>query len=199
MLGNVFARDRKFDEAIDEFSRIPETDSSYCKAQSSIGMALLQKHQLDEAIIHFKISIDANPAYADAYNRLGAAVAELGRTDEAIQYFHKALELSPYHAFSYANLGAAYDEKGEEDEALMYYNRSLDLAIMQISRYGARAKDTAANIDCRIGDLLLKNGRVAEAVDRYLEALNLEPGYELATQRLNKLRDTPHVNGGTVR
>src|SRR5262249_51431149 len=42
MLGNVYAREGKFDEAIQEFSKIPAADASYCKAQSSIGMALLQ-------------------------------------------------------------------------------------------------------------------------------------------------------------
>jgi len=200
MLGNDFAMEGNFDQAIAEFSKIPESDPSYCKAQSSVGMMLVQKGDLSEAVTHFKLAINASPQYSDAYNRLGAVLMEQGRTDEAIPYLQQALEFSPNHASACANLGAAYDQKGNLDLAMSYYSRALELTIPYLNSNGARqARGAAAQINCRIGDLLARSGRAAEAVDRYRDALRLDPACAPAAQRLSTLPDAAQPGSGTLR
>jgi Tfp pilus assembly protein PilF len=186
-LGAYLAIDGQFDKAIAELSRIPMTDPSYDRAQNALGMACLQAGRQREAMDHFKIAIAVNPKYGDVYNRLGATLMDLGQTDEAIPYFHKALELSPNHASAYANLGSAYEGKGELDQAMSYYSQALQVATEGMTSDKAGAKGMAAQLNYRMGDLLLKNGRTADAADRYQQALALDPGFDPARQRLNSV------------
>jgi len=187
---SIFATDLalngKIDEALAEFSKITPADGVYDKAQNAIGMIYVEKGQLDEAIKHFKAAIEYNPQYGDPCNRLGAALMDEGKIEEAIPFFRRALELSPTHASAWANVGAAFEAKGDLAQAMEYYGQALRATVGRVDTM-PEAVETAAKINYRMGDLLARTGRNAEARDRYLEALRFSPGYLPASKRLEQL------------
>jgi tetratricopeptide (TPR) repeat protein len=187
ILATDLALSGKLDEALAEFSKITTADLVYDKAQNTIGMIYVQKGQLDEAIKHFKSAIEYNPQYSDPCNRLGAALMDEGHIEEAIPFFRRALEISPTHASAWANLGAAFEAKGEPAQAMEYYSQALQATVGRVDTM-PEAVETAARINYRMGDLLARDGRTAEARDRYLEALRFSPGYGPAAKRLEQLR-----------
>jgi tetratricopeptide (TPR) repeat protein len=189
MLATDLILDGKPDEAIAEFSKITAADPVYDKAQNTMGMIFVQTGRFDEAISHFKTAIEFNPRYSDAYNRLGAVFLDEGKIDEAIPLFYKALEFSPNHPSAWANLGAAFEAKGDMARALDHYGRALQITVGRIEDANlAEALDVAARINFRMGDLLARNGKRTEAMDRYLEVLRYSPGDQAAAQRLKSLR-----------
>ena len=189
ILATDLAIDGRLDEAISEFSKITAADPVYDKAQNALGMVCVQKGKLDDAISHFKSAIAFNPQYADPYNRLGAALMDEGHIQEAIPFFRKALEYSPNHPSAWANLGAAFEASGDTAQAMDYYSQALQLTIRHLTGDSLpEAVETAAKINYRMGDLLARGGRTAEARDRYLESLKFSPGYRPAAERLEQLR-----------
>jgi predicted negative regulator of RcsB-dependent stress response len=70
-----------------------------------------------------------------------------------------------------------------------YYSQALQLTIRHLTGDSLpEAVETAAKINYRMGDLLARDGRTAEARDRYLESLKFSPGYRPAAERLEQLR-----------
>jgi len=177
-LGEALAEQGRLDEAAADFAKSIEANPLYSQAHHNLGMALVQRGKLDEAIEYFKRAIEINPDFYDAYNKLGAALASQGHGDEALAYFARALEINPAYASAYANLGSALEQQGRTDEAMANYLKALDLIA---------SPAFAAQIDCRVGNVLLKQGKTAEAAEYYRRALKSKPDYPPALQSLQKI------------
>jgi tetratricopeptide (TPR) repeat protein len=101
------------------------------------------------------------PANASALNYLGYLLAEEGRQlDEAIDLVRRALDLDPDNPAFLDSLGWAYFRQGDLDEAARY----LEPAAAQMP-------DSAEVLD-HLADLRLAQGRVAEAIDAWTQALD---------------------------
>ncbi|KFE65243.1 tetratricopeptide repeat protein [Hyalangium minutum] len=109
-----------------------------------------------------------------------------GQTQQALTLFKGLVAASPYDSVFHCNLAAAYVQAELYSEAMEEYSRAIQLNI--------------ANVDALAGrsELLLREGRVAEALNDLQAVLRLDPKAEReTTQRarttlvlLNKLADS---------
>lgn len=110
---------------------------------------------------------------AGTYDNRGVVLNIMSRTEEARADFNKAIELDPDLGDAYVNLGAMLIKQGRHEEALVQINTGIDLgmAFLHIGYYN-RA----------VAEQIL--GRYKEAYYDYKKALEIEPNFRLASERL---------------
>jgi tetratricopeptide (TPR) repeat protein len=86
-----------------------------------------------------------------------------GHTQAAIDIFKGLTAAVPYDSVFHCHLGAAYVQAERFQEGLEAYNRSLQLNLANVDALGGRS------------ELLLREGKVAEALADIQAALQLDP------------------------
>ncbi|WP_245767283.1 tetratricopeptide repeat protein [Stigmatella erecta] len=86
-----------------------------------------------------------------------------GNTQAAIDIFKGLTAAAPYDSVFHCHLGAAYVQAERFQEGLEAFNRSLQLNIANVDALGGRS------------ELLLREGKVAEALADIQAALQLDP------------------------
>jgi tetratricopeptide (TPR) repeat protein len=110
---------------------------------------------------------------AGTYDNRGVILDMLGRTEEAAADFNQSIALDSTLGDPYVNLGAMLIKKGQHEEALNHINKGIDLgmAFIHIGYY-----------DRAVAEQML--GRFKEAYYDYKKALELEPDFKMASDRL---------------
>ncbi|MBN1967704.1 MAG: tetratricopeptide repeat protein, partial [Anaerolineae bacterium] len=161
----AYAQRRLYDEAIADYTRAIELDSSLKQAYNNRGIiyAALREYELAQADFSQAIALDGN--YILAYNNRAVIHAILGEYDQAIATLEQAIDLSgiddvladlrdperpadapypsydPDHAQAYALLGMVYSAR-----ALANYHAYLTL---RGSRSDARIQNAAGALESR--------------------------------------------------
>ena len=117
---------------------------------------------------------------AATYDNRGVILNRQGRSDAAGQDFARAIALQPDLGDAYINIGSILIKKQSYEEALLQINKGLQLGVSspQIGYY-----------DRALALQLL--GRFKEAYFDYKKALEIEPGFTLASDRLKDFVVTP--------
>jgi Flp pilus assembly protein TadD len=170
--------------------------AAYKRAMESVGSG-----QLESAIGGLEQAIRLYPQYVTALNDLGVVFMKLKRLDEAAVAFRKATEIDKRFFHPRMNLGMVLNKQGKYREALeileplygenhgmveirMAYGQALGGAgelpeAEKIYRSTLEAKTlsttTRANIYFRLGVILNREGRFADAVVEFNRALALDP------------------------
>ncbi|HKQ45482.1 MAG TPA: tetratricopeptide repeat protein [Rhizomicrobium sp.] len=110
---------------------------------------------------------------AGTYDNRGVILDMLGRTDEAEADFNMAISLDPTLGDPYVNLGASLIKKGRYEEALVQINKGIELGVAY-AHIGYYDRAVA----------LQMLGRFKEAYYDYKKALELEPNFQMASERL---------------
>ena len=109
--------------------------------------------------------LTVEPANANALNYLGYLLALKGdRLDEAIDLVRKALVAEPDNGAFMDSLGWAYFRKGDLGEAERY----LGQAASRLPRN--------SEVQDHLGDVLARRGRLPDAVDAWMRALDGDGG-----------------------
>ena len=125
-----------------------------------LGATLDKQKKFADAEAVFKQVLNREPDNAAALNYLGYMLAERGeRLDESVNYVKKALEIEPENGSYLDSLGWAY-----------YKSDKLDLAESNLKKAADQLK-TNSVIQDHYGDVLLKMGRVDEAIAAFNRAL----------------------------
>ena len=127
ILGAVFAKQNKIDEALLNYKKSIKINPNYFQAYNNLGACMYSLGKIDEAIQNYQQVIKLEPNHADAHNNLGAAYKELGENEKAIKFYEKAIEIQPNHADAHNNLGAAYKELGENEKAIKFYEKAIEI------------------------------------------------------------------------
>ncbi|WP_157142597.1 tetratricopeptide repeat protein [Brachyspira pilosicoli] len=91
-------------EAIEDFDKAIELNSSDFMAYNNRGTAEIKLKNYIESIKYFDKSIELNKNNDIAYNNRGTAKSNLGFNGEAIKDYSKAIELNPNYAQAYLNM-----------------------------------------------------------------------------------------------
>ena len=126
-LGEYYASENRFDEAIDHYRDALQISPSYDDALNNLGVALAMKGQLDEAIVRIRESIRYRPDKADAYYNLGNIFVMQRKFDEAASAYKDALRLTPDYPAAHNNLANVLITQGHRDEAIQHYREALRL------------------------------------------------------------------------
>ena len=150
-------------------------------AQVSSGEALMKAGRIDEAADAYAEALRLEAGSSAIHNNAGIVFAQQGKAAEAIEHFRRALVLDPDNADAHANLGLALGGQGELDLAMAHYREALnhypDHKVAQDNlgiaiRLRNRERATAYN---ERGVVLAQEGRSAEAIAAFREALLLAP------------------------
>jgi Flp pilus assembly protein TadD len=124
----------------------------------------LAKSKIYRALYHLKRAIKLAPDCAQAHNSLGVVYFKGGHTREAEKSFERAAELGPGSPSSQTNLGLLYLATDRPADAIY----PLEKASMLLPHDAASAT--------RLAEAFFRSGRLAEAEQWSLRALEFEPG-----------------------
>ncbi len=168
--GNAYYSEKKFDEAIEEYTETIELNPKDADAYNNRGNAYSDIKEFDKAIEDYNKAIELNPKYAIAYNNRGVAHSDIKEFDKAIEDHNKAIELNPKYAIAYNNRGVAYRNIKEFDKAIEDYNKAIELNPKLAEAYNNRgvAYRNIKEFDKTIEDY----NKVIELNPKYAEAYN---------------------------
>ncbi len=172
-LGLVFRVQDRYSEAIREFHKTLNIDSSYVKAHFWIGDALYNQKAYTDAIRHFEHEASIMPHDPQVFLKLGNCYAELGMDEEAIVAYRRATEVNPAFLDGYLNFGlVSYSRLQRYDEAVEAYRCAIRLDPDNVDAY------------FNLGTTYFLAGRYEEAIPEYRRAIEREADHEGAHMNL---------------
>ncbi|MCB2184321.1 MAG: tetratricopeptide repeat protein [Desulfobulbaceae bacterium] len=103
-IGAAYLHDRKFDEAMREFSKVIELDKENDRALYYRGIAYMNKKDFPCAVADFNNSIEKNKDRATAFLARGIAQAESGNEQDAVENFKRAVAFAQAEVKNFSNL-----------------------------------------------------------------------------------------------
>jgi serine/threonine protein kinase/Flp pilus assembly protein TadD len=131
---------RRYDEAIEAFTKAINIKPDYVDAYLRRGNAYGGKDEQDKAISDYSKAIELAPKYAEVYINRGLSYSLKGEYGKAMLDYDKAIELDPTLASVYINRGMAYNSRGEFDKAILDISRAIELDSKNALFYIERAK-----------------------------------------------------------
>jgi tetratricopeptide (TPR) repeat protein/glycosyltransferase involved in cell wall biosynthesis len=166
-------------------------------AFNNMGVALAARGRRDEAADAFRQALRLRADHADALMNLGNLLKELGRAEEAIECYQRRLRLPNVPFELVLHLGGLLQLRGRLDEAESLYRQALqarpdpqvlnNLAIIseergqldeaeRLVRQALAARPDFVEALDNLGNILLKQRKLAGAIASYDKALALQPG-----------------------
>jgi len=166
--GDTTAYIRMLQLAIDQ-------DPSNVSAFLELGYFFQQKKD-SIAEIYYKNALLADPSNEEINYNLGLLYQDLGHWDKAEEQYRLLLQISPNNKLALNNIGWLKLTKNEFEEAVLWFSR----AIQQDSLF--------VNAICNRGISYEYLGDTDLAKKDYLKALQINPNYEAAKNKLNQLK-----------
>ncbi|MGD8729843.1 MAG: tetratricopeptide repeat protein, partial [Gemmatimonadota bacterium] len=168
-------RSGDYEEAIDEYQDVLQSDPGIAQARVELIEALLATGQYDEAI---EVGRSAPDPDAVA-NATGEALLRVGRRDEAEDAFRRAIDRGgPFGLTAEVNLAELMFDRGQIEEAMGRFDRFIDVYNNANGRLSAR--DLVA-----VGRAVQYLGRTdsrlfQDALQAFDEALAIDPSWQEA-------------------
>lgn len=201
-LADALGKLERFAEAEGHYTRSIEFKPDHFQAHYNLGNLLRIQGKREEALASYRRAMDLAPEFPDACNNVGAMLAEMGRLDEAISVYNDAARKHPDHPAIHNNMGNTLKLAGRLEEAEAAYRRVTELApgaVEGLRNLAATLKDLGQVSEgealCRkalgmsandplvldtLGNILMADGRVDEALENYDRALAVRPEFAAA-------------------
>lgn len=127
------------------------------------GEGFLAANQVAEAIAVFESLLERRPDDPQALNNLAVAYRRDGQSPRALELLLESVETHPEYFPYYLNLTTIYHEMGEYERALQVAGRAIEF------------NPTLAQAHARLGELLIVQDRLPEALEAYETAISYEP------------------------
>ena len=132
-----------------------------------------QAGQLREAEAIYRQILQADPRHVDALHLLGVVAYQVGQPAVAVDLISRAIALRGDQAAFHGNLGEAYRVLGKVSQAEQCLRRGT-FAGSESGRRAQQPGQTCTDV----------NGRTAEAIGSFREAIRLRPGFAEAHNNL---------------
>lgn len=154
----------RFDLAERHYEEVIRLEPHRALAHAYLGNVLTKRRKMDEALSRYRTALELDPELAEAHKSLGDLLYHLDRRDEALQHYHRAIAIDPAYPEALNNLAGALRVAGGRDEqALELYQRAI----------GANPDYLPAREN--LADMLMGQGRIAEALAEYEHILTANP------------------------
>ncbi len=175
-----YAKEKKFDQAIDTWRELLRLDPVNPYALHNLGAALSNTKRHQEALEAFQAAVNFAPGNAIFQASLGGAYMNLRRWDESLAVLNEAVRLDPTRGATYNMLGFLFDNTRRFEEALVVNKKAIEFA-----------PENPANFH-NLGLTYMKLGKAADAIPPLEQALKMAPTYLSAryhlSNALSKLR-----------
>lgn len=170
----------------------------YCQAAES----LVKQQRWDEAESFYRQAIKLNPSVKDSYRNLAETLTEQQQLEVALATNRKAINLAPENAELYSELGKILTQQNRRIEAIESYQKAIalnfdleaahinlvSLLIEQAELDEALQKQNKPSLEqealFHLGNLLIQQGKLAEAIEIYQRAIALKPDWTEADLKL---------------
>ncbi len=168
----------------------PDAPWSY----NDLGLVLLQSNRVEEAITVFRKAISLKADFADAYCNLGDALTQVGQWRSAATAYQAAAKIQADLPDLHQKLGHVWFRQSEQDRqtALNHLMQAIEQDPSQIDNYHQALAIDNQNLELylRLGNALMAQNNLDEAIIAYQMAVQLQPRNLEATIRLtNALRE----------
>jgi len=171
-LGAAYTDKGMIDEALAEFKKAIEIDSSSGTTHYNLGNCYYGMGKVDDAITQYGLAIKANRNYELAYNNLGIAYFSKGLYEEGVKASKKAIEINPFLYQPHYNLGNYYQKMGKTDDAITQYKIALEINPGYSSAYN------------NLGTVYFAKELYGDAVNSYMKAIEISPNFAEAYSNL---------------
>ena len=209
--GCALQNEKKYTEAIDEYSKAIELNPNNADVYLNRGSVYHELQKYNEAIRDYTRVLELDSNYAYAYNNRGNAYKNLGKYDDAIRDYTCAVELKPNYAIAYGNLGHLYFKLEKYSEAIQSYNKAIELipnftelyysrgvSYSYLGKYDEAIRDFDKAIELNPnfwqayywkGVTYQNSERYDEAIKNFQKSLSINPNYQPAKDRLEDLQN----------
>lgn len=188
-LGKLLSKVDTDDEALEQYRMVVEMYPEVPEYRAQLGTALLEAGREKEGGEQLEKAVALDPLSAGVHGLAGSTYQDAGLLVEAKEQYERARELDPDNQAHALHLGEVYAELstregGDEayfEKAEETLRRAEELALAP-GQEKQRARALVA-----LGDLYAGWDRTREATAAYQKALELEPGFRKAGNRLKRL------------
>jgi tetratricopeptide (TPR) repeat protein len=93
--GNLYAHQKKYEEAKEQYQKALEIDPEFAKVHNNLGNVYFKQNLFEEAEWKYKKALELAPDYCDAHFNLGLLFNRQEKWNDAIWKFHQVLQLIP--------------------------------------------------------------------------------------------------------
>ena len=135
--GLQFYNEAKYDQALNEFSKILEKDPSNIEAHYFKGLTFNKAEKPDKAVATFKKVLEMDSKYSGARLQLGIAYFKLKSNAEAIKEFKTVLEKDDQNSTAHLFMGFTLQQMEQYEDSLIHFQTamSLDPSLNQIALF----------------------------------------------------------------
>jgi tetratricopeptide (TPR) repeat protein len=168
-LGNLYTRQKRTDQAIEQYQAALHDEPNYADAANNLGGIYLDLKRYDEAIAQYANAARILSDFTHYFNLANAlADAASARHDsalfaQAVQTYRLALALNPNSAEAHHNFGLTWAAQGDPSDALTEFEQAARL----------QPDFEAAQFD--LAEALSRANRIDEAQTHYAAAARLNP------------------------
>jgi GT2 family glycosyltransferase/tetratricopeptide (TPR) repeat protein len=199
--GNAHAKQNEWERAISCYQEITEIDPKNATAFHHWADALLNLERWEEAIAIYQRAIAINPNFDWSHYNLGDALVRLERWEEAIAAYQKAFALNPNLPSISQKLGNAFLERSlaNRKEMFVLHRQALQDNPQDIDRYhrAIELQPRNAELYLGLGNALIANHKLDEAIVAYQMALQLQPDYAEAQLQLDRILECEERKSST--
>lgn len=170
----VYSAQNKPKEAEKELAAAVALKPDFAEAWSDLGQARKQNLNSAGALVAFERAVKAGPNDAVAQYRLGAEYLRQRKPHQAVEHLEQAYRIEPKNQSTLNSLQAALRQDGRTEEATKIRR---ELAELLRDQDKANQNALAAAKVNNEGAALEKAGDLRSAVDKYRQAVNLNPNH----------------------
>ena len=208
LLGAIYVATKNFKLAEKHLLKATKYARNYAPAHYNLGKAYLDQQKYHQALVAFSKAVKLQPDYVDALFLLANTRVQLGEVAKAKPVYEQVVKLAPDNFEAHNNLGSALQQMGSHEAAIPHHQRAitlnssfelayLNLALLFVSL--ERNKEAlkvyqdclkycrSAKLYQNFGTALQQLGRMSEAQQAYLQAIQLDPAMGSAYRHLAEI------------
>jgi protein O-GlcNAc transferase len=156
--------------AIPELQTAERLDPAMSEPPYVLGILHMQAGQYADAAREFSTSLRLQPENGDGWATLGSVYNHLDQLDQATTALDQAIQRLPQQPDPHLTLAAVLAKQNKPEEAKAERAKAAELMRANMNRQ-------RAEVAAHSGTSLLQNGKVAEAIVEFQNAIGFDPSY----------------------
>jgi len=156
--------------AVPELELAARLDPSSPDPAYTLGVLYMQAGRFGDAEGQLRHMLELRPQNGDAWAVLGSVYKQDNKLPEAADALRHAIALLPNQPGPHITLASVLADQGQKAEAAAERKQAAELTRVAVNRQ-------RATFATNTGNMLLAKGQVADAIDRYQEAVTSDPSY----------------------